>query len=203
MRSNSAPIVPIFRTDTQAQMLALLYLRPQQPWTLASLAREMRVSASTLHAEVQRLEDAELITSSRIGRSRVIRANPDHPLSQPLTEILEYVYGPRAVIAEEFGRIAGISRLLIFGSWAARHSGEQGHVPHDVDVLVVGDTDRGSVYTAADRAQERIGMPVNAVLASIRRWETDADALIRQIKSSPVIDLSAEVRPAHHGTDMA
>ncbi|HEY7263976.1 MAG TPA: winged helix-turn-helix domain-containing protein [Trebonia sp.] len=195
--------MPIFRTDTQAQVLALLYLRPLQPWTLASLARELHVSASTLHAEVQRLEDAELITSSRIGRSRVIRANLDHPLSRPLTEILEYVYGPRAVIAEEFGRIPGISRLLIFGSWAARHAGEQGHVPHDVDVLVVGDTDRGSVYTAADRAQERIGRPVNAVLASNRRWETDADALIRQIKSSPVIDLSAEARSAHHKANTA
>lgn len=203
MRSNSAPIVPIFRTDTQAQVLALLYLRPQEPWTLARLARELRLSASTLHAEVQRLEDAELITSSRIGRSRLLHANPNHPLSRPLTEILEYVYGPRAVIAEEFGGIPGISRLLIFGSWAARHAGEQGHLPHDIDVLVVGDTDRGSVYTAADRSQEQIGMPVNAVLASNRRWETGADALIRQIKSSPVIDLTAEIRPLQRGADTA
>jgi hypothetical protein len=199
MRSNSAPIAPIFRTEIQAQVLACLFLRPQQTWTLASLAREIGVSSSTLHAEVERLEEAELITSSRIGRSRVLHANTAHPLARPLTEILDYVYGPRAVIAEEFGRIPGMSRLLIFGSWAARHAGVAGHLPHDIDVLVISDdTDRSAVYSAADRAQERIGIPVNAVLASSRRWETDADALIRQIKSSPALDLTAEatsVRP--------
>jgi hypothetical protein len=149
---------------------------------------------------VQRLEYAELVTSSRIGRSRTVHASTGHPLARPLTEILEYVYGPRAVIAEEFGRIPGMSRLLIFGSWAARHAGVPGHVPHDIDVLVVSDdTDRGAVYAAADRAQERIGMPVNTVLASSQRWETDADALIREIKSSPAIDLTAEAASDHSG----
>jgi DNA-binding transcriptional ArsR family regulator len=200
MRSNSAPIAPIFRTETQAQILACLYLRPQHTWTLASLARELGVSSSTLHAEIQRLEDAELVTTSRVGRSRILRANMSHPLSRPLTDILEYVYGPRAVVAEEFSRICGISKLLIFGSWAARHAGVAGPLPHDIDVLAVGEADRGEVYAAADRAQERIGMPVNAVLASNRRWETDADALIREIKSSPTIDLTAEIRPAPPGT---
>ena len=200
MRSNSAPIAPIFRTETQAQILACLYLRPEHTWTLASLARELGASSSTLHAEIQRLEDAELVTTSRIGRSRILRANMSHPLSGPLTDILEYVYGPRAVVAEEFSRIRGISKLLIFGSWAARHAGVAGHVPRDIDVLVVSDdTDRGAVYAAADSAQERIGIPVNAILASSQRWENDADALIRQIKSSPAIDLTAEITPDHPG----
>ena len=200
MRSGSVPIAPIFRTEIQGQILARLYLRTKQTWTLASLARELGVSASTVHAEVQRLEYAELITSTRIGRARALHANTGHPLARPLTEILEYVYGPRAIIAEEFGRIRGLSRLLIFGSWAARHAGVPGHTPHDIDVLVVSDeTDRGAVYAAADRAQERTGIPVNAVLASSQRWETDADALIRQIKTSPTIDLTAEATPDDSG----
>jgi hypothetical protein len=200
MRSGSAPIAPIFRTEIQAQILARLFLRARQTWTLASLARELGVSASTVHAEVQRLEYAELITSSRIGRARTLHPNTGHPLARPLTEILEYVYGPRVVIVEEFGRIRGLSRLLIFGSWAARHTGVPGHMPHDIDVLVVSDeTDRGAVYAAADRAQERTGIPVNAVLASSQRWETDADALIRQIKTSPMIDLTAETTPDDSG----
>jgi hypothetical protein len=67
----------------------------------------------------------------------------------------------------------------------------------------VGDADRGAVYAAADRAQARIGMPVNPVLASVRRWEADADALIRQIKESPVIDLTTEIRPPDPGRETA
>jgi DNA-binding transcriptional ArsR family regulator len=200
MRKETESLAPIFRTDTQARLLACLFLRPQETWTLASLARELSLSPSTLHRDVQRLEDAELLTAAQVGRSRVLRANEAHPLARPLTEILEYMYGPRAVITEEFSAIPGITRLAIFGSWAARHAGIRGHVPRDIDVLVVGDVDRGAVYAAADRAQARAGLPVNAVLASNRRWDTDADGLIRQIKSSPAIDLTDDIRASSPGT---
>lgn len=193
MRRKTGPIAPIFRTDTQARLLACLFLRPQENWTLASLARELGLSSSTLHPEVQRLEDTELVAATQVGRARILRANMSHPLAGPLTEILEYVYGPRAVVTEEFSTISGIARLAIFGSWAARHAGVGGGIPHDIDVLVVGEVDRGAVYAAADRAQVRIGRPVNAVLASNRRWEANADALIRQIKSGPVIDLTEDI----------
>lgn len=194
MRKETGGIAPIFRTDTQARLLACLFLRPQETWTLAGLARELGLSASTLHPEVKRLEEAELVTATQVGRARVLYANTGHPLARPLAEILEYVYGPRAVITEEFSEIPGVTRLAIFGSWAARQAGVGGHAPHDIDVLVVGEADRGAVYEAADRAEARIGLPVNTVLASNRRWETDADGLIRQIKSSPLIDLTNDLK---------
>jgi predicted nucleotidyltransferase len=203
MRRETEAVAPIFRTDNQARLLALLFLRPQETWTLASLARELSLSSSTLHRDVQRFEDAELITATQVGRSRILHANAAHPLARPLTEILEYMYGPRTVITEEFSPIPGITRLAIFGSWAARHAGISGHVPRDIDVLVVGDADRGAVYAAADRAQARAGFPVNAVLASNHRWEAGADGLIRQIKSSPMIDLTDDIRAPDPGTDMA
>lgn len=184
------PLVPIFRTETQARVLAVLYLRAELDWTLASLARELGTVSSTLHPEIRRLEEAELITATSIGRSRVLKPNASHPIAEPLTEILRYMYGPQTIVSEEFGQIPETAVLLIFGSWAARHVGEQGPPPHDIDVLVVGNADRAEIYAAADRAQERIGLPVNPVLASPQRWQEASDALIRQIKASPVIDLT-------------
>lgn len=203
MRRETGAIAPIFRTDAQARLMACLFLRPRETWTLAGLARELGLSPSTLHPEVQRLEETGLVTATQVGRARVLHANAGHPLARPLTEILEYVYGPRTVIAQEFSAVPGIARLAIFGSWAARLAGISGDVPNDIDVLVVGDADRGAVYAAADRAQARIGLPVNAVLASNRRWESDADGLIRQIKSSPVIDLTADLKPGDPRTETA
>jgi hypothetical protein len=121
----------------------------------------------------------------------LLEADFTHPIAQPLVEILRYFYGPTTVIAEEFRSVAGIEHLLIFGSWAARHAGDAGPPPNDVDVLVVGTASRSDVYAAADRSQQRIAIPVNPVLASTERWKAASDALIRQIKSSPTIDLTA------------
>ncbi len=190
MRTKLVSLAPLFRSRTQAELLGAIYLRPTQSWTLASLARELDFAPSTLHAEIRRLEQAELITVTEIGRSRVLTPNLDHPIAEPLMEILQYAFGPRAVVAEEFSTIPGAERVLIFGSWAARQLGQAGPVPQDIDVLVVGDAERSAVYAAADRAQERLGLPVNPVLVSLRRWVDAADALIRQIRANPVIDLS-------------
>jgi DNA-binding transcriptional ArsR family regulator len=190
MRSVGPRGAPIFRTETQARLLAALCLHGDRNWTLASLARELGVSPSSLHPEIHRLEEAGLLTATAVGRSRVLSIDQTHPIVKPLTEILDYLYGPGVVIAEEFGSIPETELLLIFGSWAARHNGEPGPPPHDIDVLVVGDADRAEIYAAADRAQVRIGLPVNPVLASRRRWQATSDALIRQIKASPTVDLT-------------
>lgn len=190
MRSPVTRLVPIFRSQTQADLLAAIYLRPEQRWTLASLARELGMSQSTLHAEIRRLETAQLITASEVGRSRILTPNLDHPIFESLMEILQYMFGPQAVIAEELAGLPGVDRVLIFGSWAARLSGEPGPPPHDVDVLLIGNPDRTAVYAAADRAQNRIGMPVNPVLASASRWSTASDGLIREIKAGSVVELT-------------
>ena len=59
--------------------------------------------------------------------------------------------------------------------------------PHDLDVLVVGQPTRASVYDAADRAQQRLGMPVNPVIRSAGTWRKADDPLVRQIQSSPFV----------------
>lgn len=76
---------------------------------------------------------------------------------------------------------------MIFGSWAARYLGRTGPAPHDLDVLVVGQPTRESVYDAADRAQQRLAMPVNPVIRSADTWRKADDPLVRQIHSSPVV----------------
>ncbi len=73
------------------------------------------------------------------------------------------------------------------GSWAARYLGRTGPAPHDLDVLVIGQPTRESVYDAADRAQQRLGMPVNPVIRSAETWRKADDPLVRQIQSSPFV----------------
>ncbi len=81
-------------------------------------------------------------------------------------------FGAPQVVAEEFAGIRGGERVVLFGSWAARYAGEDGPSPADVDVLVLGDeVDREAVDAAADRAERRIGLPVQVTVRSVRDWE--------------------------------
>lgn len=186
MRSDGPALLPVFRSQHQAELLTWLLAHPDQEYGVSELATRVGVPLSTLHREVVRLDEAGLITSRTLGRNRLVRANTSHPAAAALAKLLEVTFGPRVVVAEEFG-IAGTDRVVIFGSWAARYAGESGPPPRDIDVLVVGKVDRADLYDAADRAQDRLGMEVNPVVRSVAQWGHPSDALVSQIKSSPYI----------------
>jgi hypothetical protein len=106
--------------------------------------------------------------------------------TRPLTELVSLAFGPRFVIGEEFDSLDGTA-VAIYGSWAARYQGIAGHAPHDVDVLVIGEVPRRDMYEAAERAEQRLGLPVNPVLCSLPRWFAAADALIQQLRTTPLV----------------
>src|SRR5688572_12174494 len=187
MRSEAPPLLPILRSRHQAEMLAVLLLHPDRAYTLTELSRMLGVPASTLHREVERLVEAEIITSRSIGRARQLQANEDNRLVEPLTRLVVGAFGPHLVIAEEFADVDGVELLLIYGSWAARYHGTTGPPPHDIDVLVVGRPSREDVYEAAGRASDRVGQPVHPTIRSAARWQAADDALTREIQVSDTV----------------
>ncbi|KRB72701.1 ArsR family transcriptional regulator [Nocardioides sp. Root190] len=183
MRSDGPALMPLFRSQHQAELLMWLLLHPEQEYGVTEMATRLAVPLTTLHREVIRLDEAGLIVSRTQGRNRLIRANINHPAAKALTQLLEITFGPRAVIAEEFA-IDGAEQVVIFGSWAARYQGQAGPPPNDIDVLVVGKVDRADLYDAADRANARLGIEVNPVLRTVEQWADPDDSLVAQIKET-------------------
>jgi DNA-binding transcriptional ArsR family regulator len=187
MRSAAPALLPVFRSQLQADILAALLLNPEKEYSVTDLAGRFDAPPSTVHGEVKRLAEAGLLSRRHIGRSTMIRANTDNRLVEPLAELLLLSWGPLQVVADEFSDLEGAERVLIFGSWAARYLQSPGPPPHDLDVLVVGRPGRSAVYDAADRAQHRLGMPVNPVIRPGDAWQQTADPLVRQIQSGPFV----------------
>jgi predicted nucleotidyltransferase len=189
MRSAAPALLPIFRSRLQADILAALLLQPDQEHSLTDLATRLSAPLSTVHGEVQRLADAGLLMRREAGRSVMVRADPGNRLTAPLTELLLLSWGASQVVAEEFTDLPGAEQVLIFGSWAARYHQHPGKPPHDLDVLVVGRPRREDVYDAADRVQQRLGLPVNPVVRTPETWLKKDEPLVRQIRSAPFIEV--------------
>jgi predicted nucleotidyltransferase len=187
MRSKAPALLPIFRSQLQADILALLLLNPSHEYSMTELADRFSAPLSTVHGDVKRLTQAGLLRRRNVGRSALVQANPRNRLVEPLTELLFLSWGPMQVVADEFDGLDGAERVLIFGSWAARYRQRHGPQPNDLDVLVVGQPSRADVYDAADRAQQRLGMPVNPVIRTADAWRQANDPLIQQIQSGPQV----------------
>jgi DNA-binding transcriptional ArsR family regulator len=189
MRTASPPLLPVFRSRLQGELLALLLADASVEWTVEQLAEQTDQPYQTVANEIRRLEGADLISVRHVGRSKILRANPDSPYFEPLAQLALMSFGPPLVIGEEFRTVDGIQRAFLFGSWAARYAGESGPAPHDVDVLLVGSPDRDSTYDAARRAEQRLGREVNVTIRTVENWRTATDGFTRQLHASPLLEL--------------
>jgi DNA-binding IscR family transcriptional regulator len=189
VKQPAPPLLPVFRSRLIGDLLALVLAHPEQSWTVEDLANRVGAPYQTVTAEIRRLEQAELITTRVVGRSKLIAANTDHPYIGPLTELVLMAFGPPLVVAEEFADVRGIQGLWLYGSWAARHAGVAGRPPADVDVLVVGDVDRDEVYDAARRAEQRLGREINPTIRTTRAWKRADDAFAATVKDSTMLAL--------------
>ena len=189
MRSSAPALLPIFRSQLQADILAALLLDPDHEYSMSDLARRFSAPLSTVHGEVTRF-DRGLVASRRdIGRSAMIRANRVSRLVGPLTELLLLSWGPLQVIAQEFASLEGAEQVLIFGSWAARYHQQHGPPPHDFGRAGRRVPARQAVYYVADQAQQRLAIPVNPVIRTVDAWRLGEDPLVQQIQSNPLVSV--------------
>lgn len=181
-------LAPLLRSDLQGELLATLFLLGEEH-SLSDLSRLLDAPLTTVHTEVERLAQAELVTERRLGRSRLVRANPAHPLTPALTELLTLTYGPAAVLPSLLADVPGIEQAYIYGSWAARRSGEPGPPPADVDVLLVGRVPRRTAARIQTAAMERLRREVNITVLDAEEWGSPTTGFATTVKASPLVAL--------------
>jgi predicted nucleotidyltransferase len=192
MKVRPPVLSPLLRSDNQGRLLAELFLFPERELSISELARRAGVSLPTALREVDRMAPMGFLNVKTVGRNKMVRANADHVLFRPVETILRYAYGPLAVLPGLLRDISGIAEAYVYGSWAARLDGEPGHDPADIDVLVVGEVDRTSLFDAASVATARLSRPVNAHIVSPGAWQDETDLFIRTVKSRPLVRIPLE-----------
>lgn len=190
MKTLPSALTPFVRSDAVGALLAETLGHPDQEFSLAELGRRTGVSGPVVHREVNRLVEAAVLTERTEGRNRLVRADLDHPLYAPMREIIDATYGPVPVLREALASVSGVERALVYGSWAARRTGEPGPFPGDIDVLVIGEASRRDVSRAGGSAEERLDMPVSITRLTREEWEApEPTPFVATVRSRPVIDL--------------
>ena len=191
MRTEAPLLAPIFRSGGQARLLAELLLTGDE-LSLTDLAERIDLAYATVHREAERLLDAGILRERQVGRSRLMSANPDSPIVDPLRQILLVSTGPKVLLTEALRQVEGITSAFIYGSFAARLTGAPGPPPQDVDVMVVGAPDVDAVHDACDTVQDLIGRPVNPTILSPAETRKRT-AFLTEVAASPTVLLIGEL----------
>ena len=190
MKVSSPVLLPLLRSKTQGDIFARLFLEPAQEPSISELAEQVGVSPSQTLREVNRLEDAGLVSTRRRGHSRLITVHTDNPVYAPLAELLAVTFGAVPVLERLFEPIDGIEEAFIFGSWAARYADQPGPVPGDIDVMVIGPVDRDLLYDLGTKAGRTLHREVNIRRMTRNVWDQSENAAFRTtVESRPIVRL--------------
>ncbi len=189
MRTEAPSLLPLFRSRGQARLLARVFLHPDERLSLNQLARELELDPATVQREAERLEEAGILTSERIGTARLVRPNEESPFYPELSGLVIKAFGPLPILRERLKGLPGVEAAFIYGSWASRYAGERGKAPGDIDVLILGRPDRRRLARLCREASQELSFEVNPTVLPREDWESDATGFIRSIKSQPLVPL--------------
>lgn len=191
MEKSPAPaLLPILRSRQQAEILAWLLDEPERETSLTDLSRRLGVPAPSVYREIERAAQAGLVVSRRVGQTRLVRANRQSRFFAPLRQLLVMSFGVPGRLAHSLDSIPGVQSAYIFGSWAARYMDIQGPRPvGDIDLLVLGDPNRDTVYDRITEAEPELGYPVQATFRPGDWLETGTDSFHNTVVSRPIVQI--------------
>lgn len=193
MRTSSPDLLPVFRSDLQARMLAALLSTPGEV-SAADLQNRLGGSRSGINQELRRLCNAGILERRAVGRSALYRVAGDSPLVPPLRTLVERTLGVEPELRRRLTDLEGVEAAAIYGSWAT------GVVKpgSDVDVLVIGSPDRDELERTIRTVEERAGRDVNLSVYDREDWSRRAgrgSGFAQTVLQRPMIELIGSVSP--------
>lgn len=190
-RGSTPSLLPILRSQQQGELLARLLGDPELEVSLSDLARLLGVPVSSVYREIERAESAGIVTSRKIGNTRLVRANTNSPYYAGLADVFVKAFGPPQVLADELVGIDNIKAAYIYGSWAARFSGAASERPiGDIDVLVLGSPDRDDLYAAMSAAEQKLGRPVQVTIREANWLDTGTGNFHATVTERPLVHIN-------------
>lgn len=193
----------LFPAAYRRKVLSLLLLNPERRLHVREIARLTGTTAGTLNKELRRLQEAGLLESERVGNQVRYSANRGHPIYPELAGILRKSVGLADVLIEALAPLADrIEAAFVFGSMARGTESADS----DIDLLIVGAVEFGSVVDALQAAQQLLARDINPKVYSLREWRSmlrSGDSFAAEVMARPrILLIGSDDEPAKPGRRM-
>ncbi len=191
MRTPAPSLLPLFRSGAELELLGELFVGPDRPRSVSTLARSVNAPIATVARELVRLEQVGIVTGRVEGRNKLMSANWELPWAVDLANLLDKTIGPRALLTDALRGVGGVREAWIFGSWAARYQGKPGASPNDIDVVLIGDDiDILAATAGVDDVARRVDLDINPIYVKPADWkDPEPDSFLGRLQGRPLVRL--------------
>lgn len=173
------------------QVLAVLFLRPDEQLHVRELGRMTGVSAGSLHRELKAMAESGLLLREKVGNQVFYRANTGCSIYEELAAIFRKTMGLKSLLEDALsGLYDKIQVAFVFGSMA---SGRQ-TAGSDLDICVLGEVSLREVVKALAPVRETLQREVNPVVMTPRKFTDQAkkkDRFVTRVLSEPILFVKA------------
>lgn len=143
-------------SNTRAEILRILFGLNIQELHLREIERRTSLGVSTLHKELKRLAELELVRVRKSSNRLYFSANTQHPLFPDINRLVLKTTGLADVLRDRLSD-ADIRIAFIFGSLARAEEGAFS----DIDLMVIGNVNLFDLSTMLSGLTEQLGREVN------------------------------------------
>jgi hypothetical protein len=141
----------LITSKTRIKLLTRLFLNPGSSGYLRGLENEFGESSNAIRLELNRFEDAGLLTADKEGMRKVFRANTDHPLFPDIHNILFKTLGIDHIIEKVVKRLGDLHSVYLTGNYA------NGITSGDLELVFIGnDVDKEYLQKLVKKAEAMI-----------------------------------------------
>jgi len=108
----------LITSKTRIKLLLKFFLNPKASSYLRALEEEFGESSNSIRVELNRFEEAGLLTSSLTSNRKLFRANLQHPLYRDIHNILRKYVGIDKIIDQVIERIGDVKEVHLLGNFA-------------------------------------------------------------------------------------
>ncbi|MCB0644311.1 MAG: ArsR family transcriptional regulator, partial [Phaeodactylibacter sp.] len=132
---------------------------------LRSLEGEFGESTNAIRLELNRLEEAGMLTSEMKGNKKMFRANTLHPLFHEVHNILLKHIGLDRIVESVIERLGDVEQVYLAGKFA------RGLDSQVIDLIFIGNVDKSYLVKLIDRAEGIVKRKIRYLIYSYEEFQ--------------------------------
>jgi predicted nucleotidyltransferase len=181
-------------SESQSKVFRWLFGQPDRVFHLSELRRLTGLGSASLQRELNRLAEAGLVHSERVGNLRRFQANPQSPVYSDLIALTRKTVGMEPLLREALlPLLPRLKAAWIFGSVAKQTDTSQS----DIDIMLIGENlSLGDILEHLTPLEAQLCRRINPTCyspADFERRRAEPDSFVNRILSQPILPLIGDV----------
>lgn len=158
-------IETLISSKTRIKLLLKFFLNSNTTAYLRSLESEFGESTNAIRLELNRLEDAGMLSSFLKGNKKMFQANTKHPLFGEVQNMLMKTIGLDKIILNVIERLGEVEKVFLVGDFA------KGLDSPIIDLIFIGDIDKNYLVNLVEKAEELVKRKIRYLIYSNIEFE--------------------------------